>query len=106
MTLAKGLLLVICKHFQRTFSLKLLNQVQLNFIAFRQRGQEVYIFDLCHMIKMAFMPIYGKKNFKNLLSMDGQVTCNFMSFSTVFQSYQENRPVIMKGCVKWNSIYD
>ena len=34
--------------------------------------------------------------------MDGRMTCNFMSFSTVFQSYQDNRRVIMKGCVQWN----
>ena len=25
--------------------------------------------------------------------------------STVFQSYQDGRWVIMKGCVRWNSVY-
>ena len=25
-----------------------------------------------------------------------------MSFSTVFQSYQEDGQMIMKGCVQWN----
>ena len=47
--------------------------------------------------------------------MDGWMTCNFMSFSTVFQSYQDkgklfqsyqdNGKLIMKGCVQWNSVY-
>ena len=35
--------------------------------------------------------------------MDG---CNFTSFSTVFQSYQDDGQVIMKGCVQWNPVYD
>ena len=33
------------------------------------------------------------------------MVCAFMSFSTVFQSYQDNGQMIMKGCVQWNSIY-
>ena len=28
-----------------------------------------------------------------------------MSFSTVFQSYQEDGWMIMKGCVQWNAFY-
>ena len=35
---------------------------------------------------------------------DGWISCNFTSFSTVFQSYQENRRLIMKGCVQWSSV--
>ena len=31
--------------------------------------------------------------------MDG---CDFTSFSTVFQSYQDNGPMIMKDCIQWN----
>ena len=27
------------------------------------------------------------------------------SFSTVFQSYQDDGQMIMKGCVQWNSVY-
>ena len=27
------------------------------------------------------------------------------SFLTVFQSYQEDVWIIMKGCVQWNSVY-
>ena len=29
----------------------------------------------------------------------------FISFSTMFQSYQDNGRVIMKGCVPWNLMY-
>ena len=28
------------------------------------------------------------------------MTCDFTSFSTVFQSYQEDESIIMKGCVQ------
>ena len=37
--------------------------------------------------------------------MDGWMTCNFMSFLTVLQSYQDDVWMIMKGCVQWNSVY-
>ena len=33
------------------------------------------------------------------------MTCDFTSFLTVFQSYQDDVRMIMKGCVPWNSIY-
>ena len=35
------------------------------------------------------------------------MTCDFTSFSTVFQSYQDDGRVIMKGCgcVQWNLVY-
>ena len=29
------------------------------------------------------------------------MTCDFTSFSTVFQSYQDDGRLIMKGCVQW-----
>ena len=35
--------------------------------------------------------------------MDGWITCDFTSFSTVFQSYQDDVRLIMKSCVQWNS---
>ena len=31
--------------------------------------------------------------------------CDFTSFSTVFQSYQNDGRLIMKGCVQWNYVY-
>ena len=36
--------------------------------------------------------------------MDGWMNCNFTSFSTVFQSYQDDERLIMKGCVQWNPV--
>ena len=30
------------------------------------------------------------------------MTCDFISFSTVFQSYQDDERLIMKGCVQLN----
>ena len=36
---------------------------------------------------------------------DGWMTCDFTSFLTVFQSYQDDRRTIMKGCVLWNPVY-
>ena len=37
--------------------------------------------------------------------MDGWMPCDFTSFLTVIQSYQDDVWMIMKGCVQWNSIY-
>ena len=37
--------------------------------------------------------------------MDGWMTCDFTSFLTVFQSYQDNVWMTLKGCVQWNSVY-
>ena len=38
--------------------------------------------------------------------MDGWMyDLRFMSFSKVFQSYQDDGRLIMKGCVQWNSVY-
>ena len=37
-------------------------------------------------------------------STDGWMTCDFTSFLTVFQSYQDDFWMIMKGCVQWNSV--
>ena len=34
------------------------------------------------------------------------MTCDFTSFSTVIQSYQDDGHVIRKGCVQWNPVYD
>ena len=37
--------------------------------------------------------------------IDGWMTCDFTSFFTVFQSYQDDVRMIMKGCVQWNAVY-
>ena len=34
--------------------------------------------------------------------MDEWMTCDFTSFLTAFQSYQNDVRMIMKGCVQWN----
>ena len=40
------------------------------------------------------------------IERDGWLTCNFMSFSIVFQSYQDDGQVIMRGSVQWNLTVD
>ena len=37
--------------------------------------------------------------------IDGWMTWNFTSFSTVFQTYQDDERVILKSCGQWNPIY-
>ena len=37
--------------------------------------------------------------------MDGCIFCDFISFSTVFQSYQDDARMIMKGSEQWNTVY-
>ena len=34
----------------------------------------------------------------------GWMICNFTSFSTVFQSYQDDGQMVIKGCVQWNPV--
>ena len=38
--------------------------------------------------------------------MDEWMTCDVTSSSIVFQSYQDDERLIMKGCVQWNPVYD
>ena len=40
-----------------------------------------------------------------LYLLDGWMICDFTPFSTVFQSYQDNGPMIIKGCVQWSPVY-
>ena len=40
------------------------------------------------------------------VSNQGWITCHFTFFQTVFRSYQDDEGMMMKGCVKWNSVYD
>ena len=37
--------------------------------------------------------------------MDECMACDFTSFSTVFQSYQDDGRLIMKGYVQWKLVY-
>ena len=40
------------------------------------------------------------------IKTDGWMICDFTSFSTVFQSYQDDVRLIRKSCVQRNSVYD
>ena len=44
--------------------------------------------------------------FPDVAQIDGWMVCNFTSFLTVFQSYQDDRWMIMKGYVQWNPVYN
>ena len=37
--------------------------------------------------------------------MDGWITCDFTSFSTVFQTYLDDDRLIIKGCVQLSPAY-
>ena len=39
------------------------------------------------------------------LITDGWMICDFTSFLTVFQSYQDDDLIRMKSCVQWNFVY-
>ena len=57
-----------------------------------------------HLSSLSFLPLSRRSCYR---LMDGWMTCDFMYFSTVFQSYQDDGRLIMNGCVsvQWNSIY-
>ena len=47
-----------------------------------------------------------KKKKKNVFHLSTvQVIGDFMSFLTVFQSYQDDGTLIMNGCVQWKLVY-
>ena len=56
--------------------------------------------------KMKIMELLSLKVYDRFLItwLYGWMICNFTSFSTVFQSYQDDGQ-IMKGCVQWNPVY-
>ena len=56
MNVAKGLLSVVCQHFQRTFPLDLNSTCSLQ----AKRERFFFLFGQGHMTKTAAMPIYGK----------------------------------------------
>ena len=35
--------------------------------------------------------------------IDGWMICDFTSFLTVFESYQDDGRLVIKGCVQWSS---
>ena len=38
----------------------------------------------------------------SIVTMDGWMICEITPFLTVFQSYQDDGRMIMKGCAQWN----
>ena len=56
----------------------------------------MYLYMICENMKIKGRVIRFSKHSK----MDGWMTCDVTSFSTVFQSYQDNERLIMKGCVQ------
>ena len=49
---------------------------------------------------MLYVDTYLRQN-----KMMVMMTCDFTSFLTVFQSYQDDVWMRMIGCVQWNSVY-
>ena len=49
--------------------------------------------------------VVSNYNLRNSQNFDGWMTCDLTSFLTVFQSYQDDVGMIMRGCVQWNSDY-
>ena len=48
----------------------------------------------------------GQLTIVTIRHMDGWITCDFTSFSIdIFQSYQDDGWLIIKGCEQWNSVY-
>ena len=48
---------------------------------------------------------FGIRKICSRQGIDGWMTRDFTSFLTVFQSYQDDVRMIVKGCVQWNSVY-
>ena len=68
--------------------------------------KRVYIKMPMYTFKSSFFTLFHHHNSHSLSPLwDGWMICNFMSFSTVFESYQEDGQMIMKGCAQWNPVY-
>ena len=67
--------------------------------AYEPKSCAGHIFSLCFIFLWSFIKfasvVYG-----------WLMTCNFTSFSNVFQTYQDDERLIMNGCVQWNSVCD
>ena len=83
---ANGLLLVYLKN----------NEAAISLLIFWYVLYEKSIF---------FILFYSVLAFVTYFPLHGWMTCYFTSFSTVFQSYQDNEMLITKGCVQWNPVY-
>ena len=59
---------------------------------------------LYQMIPIMFFYIDSTLN-THSTRLDGWTTCDSTSFLQVFQSYQDDRQMILKCCVQWNPVY-
>ena len=57
------------------------------------------------MVRLTERPDMITAVYRGLKTYDGWMICNFTSFLTVFQLYQDDERLIMKGCVQWNPVY-
>ena len=48
--------------------------------------------------------LYQQLKFPVKVSVDGWMTCNIMSFSTIFRSYNYAGRATMKDCAQWKSV--
>ena len=60
--------------------------------------------DVSNIFCCVFLAYLAKVIVRDWL-MDGWMTWGFTYFSTVFQSYEDNDQVIIKGCMQGNPIY-
>ena len=66
----------------------------------------VVLWLLWHLMKQdRYVVVECYDRFEENCSHDGWITCDFTSFSTIFQSYQDDGWVVMKGCVQSNAVH-
>ena len=58
-----------------------------------------------HILSNSILIIYSPPRSSGE-SIQGWITCHFTFFQTVFRSYQDDEGMMMKGCVKLNTVYD
>ena len=87
----------LCVNFHRT------SRQYLKYSVVRELRSSVMSFDSA--VVVFFLSQRGSADFKRTQKMAGWMTCDFKSFLAVFQSYQDDVGMIMKGCVQWNSVY-
>ena len=65
------------------------------------------LFNKTNLRPLAFILFNHGYTYKGFFGwMDGwKDDLRFTAFSTVFQTYQDDEGLIMKGCVQWNPVY-
>ena len=65
-------------------------------------NNDIVFFSLMEITRIIFCGNGKNKYFLVCNPMDGWMIRNLTPFSTVFKSYQDDRWMIMKGCVQWS----